>query len=328
MPLFNPGKLKLPTKSLRDRYIIPPFSILDSQVGEWLKKRNEWETILKNRSENVRNITAKSNTPYINKFDYDPGYKGLERNGNISTFDPFLAEILIRWFSREEDTIFDPFAGGHVRGAVAGILNRSYLGVDLNPQQVQANQENWDKICELYDSEDFGTPTWIEDDCLHYMCDINKHKRDYDMVLMCPPYYNLEIYSDNPRDLSNCSSYNDFIRLFREVAYQCYRHLKETTFAVVVVEELRAPDGTFYGFVPDTVRAFEDAGFYYYNELILANRIMSLGVRCPKYFDQSRKVGRHHQNVLVFYKGDPNPKVIESKFGKFTREDIQYDDSI
>ena len=51
--------------------------------------------------------------------------------------------------------------------------------------------------------------------------------------------------------------------------------------------------------------------------MILENRIMSLGVRCPKYFEQSRKVGRHHQNVLVFYKGDPNPKVIEDKFGRF-----------
>ena len=103
---------------------IPPFSILDSQVGEWLKQRNQWEEIIKNRSENVRNITAKSNTPYINKFDYDIGYKGLERNGNISTFDPFLCEILVKWFSREQDVVFDPFAGGHVRGAVSGILGR------------------------------------------------------------------------------------------------------------------------------------------------------------------------------------------------------------
>ena len=71
MPLFTQERVKLPTKSLRERYLVPPFSILDSQVGEWLKKRNEWEYILKNRSANVRNITAKSNTPYINKFDYD-----------------------------------------------------------------------------------------------------------------------------------------------------------------------------------------------------------------------------------------------------------------
>jgi len=325
MPLFTEERLKLPTKSLRERYLVPPFSILDSQVGEWLKKRNEWECILKNRSENVRNITAKSNTPYINKFDYDIGYKGLERNGNISTFDPFLCEILVRWFSRQGDVIFDPFAGGHVRGAVSAILGRGYVGVDLNPIQVQANEENWAKITELYDAEDFEKPFWICDDSLNRI----KHTKKglelaglngiYDMLLTCPPYYNLEIYSDDERDLSAFKTYEQFRDRYSEIIKEAYDILVEDSFAVIVVEEIRDPNGLMYGFVPDTINAFVQAGFKYYNEMILENRIMSLGVRCPKYFEQSRKVGRHHQNVLVFFKG--NPKNIEEKFGKFTKED-------
>lgn len=315
MPLFEQEKLKLPIKSLRERYLVPPFSILDSQVGEWLKKRNEWEHILKNRSENVRNITAKSNTPYINKFDYDPGYKGLERNGSISTFDPFLCEILVRWFSREGDKIFDPFAGGHVRGAVSAILGRSYLGVDLNPVQVAANQENWEKIMELYDGVDFAKPTWVCDDSFNYT---EQNTTKYNMALTCPPYYNLEIYSDDERDISTCKTYEQFLDRYRSIIVGTYNALEDDSFAVIVVEEIRKPDGLFYGFVPDTIKAFVDAGFSYYNEMILENRIMSLGVRCPKYFEQSRKVGRHHQNCLIFFKG--NPKNIESKFGRYTKE--------
>lgn len=319
MPLFQQEKLKLPTTSLRDKYIIPPFSIFDSQVGEWLKKRNEWENIIKNRSDNVRNITAKSNTPYINKFDYDPGYKGLERNGNISTFDPFLCEILVKWFSNEGMTIFDPFAGGHVRGAVSAILNRDYVGIDLNPIQVEANKENWSKICEIYDDTEFGKPIWLNDDSFEYTSRVEQMRNvKYDMLLTCPPYYNLEIYSDNPRDLSNCKDYQKFLAKYRDIIYSSYRILKDDSFAVIVVEEIRDGNGIFYGFVPDTIQAFQYAGFKYYNEMILENRIMSLGVRCPKYFEQSRKVGRHHQNVLVFFKG--NPKNIENKFGKYTKE--------
>lgn len=319
MQLFYQEKLKLQPKTLRDKYMIPPFSILDSQVGEWLKKRNEWEEIIKNRSDNVRNITAKSNTPYINKFDYDPGYKGLERNGNISTFDPFLCEILVKWFSREHDTIFDPFAGGHVRGAVSSILGRDYVGIDLNPMQVKANIENWDKITDIYDNSTFGQPIWINADSWQYTTKLELAKSvKYNMLLTCPPYYNLEVYSDDKRDLSNCKDYQQFLALYRDIIYSSYRLLEDDSFAVVVVEEIRKPSGDFYGFVPDTISAFTYAGFLYYNEMILENRIMSLGVRCPKYFEQSRKVGRHHQNVLVFYKG--NPKNIEQKFGKYTKE--------
>ena len=319
MPLFDQEKLTLPIKSLREKYLVPPFSILDSQVGEWLKHRNQWEEIIKNRSENVRNITAKSNTPYINKFDYDPGYKGLERNGNISTFDPFLCEILVKWFSREGDLIFDPFAGGHVRGAVSAILDRDYVGVDLNPIQVKANIENWNEICKIYDDTEFGNPIWVNADSFEYTSRVEQMKDvKYNMFLTCPPYYNLEIYSDNPNDLSNCKDYNQFLAKFRDIIYSSYRLLEDDSFAVIVVEEIRDNNGIFYGFVPDTIQAFQYAGFKYYNEMILENRIMSLGVRCPKYFEQSRKVGRHHQNVLVFFKG--NPKNIENKFGRYTKE--------
>ena len=320
MPLFQQGKSKLSSKSLRDKYLVPPFSILDSQVGEWLKHRNRWEEIIKNRSDNVRNITAKSNTPYINKFDYDIGYKGLERNGNISTFDPFLCEILVKWFSNDGMTILDPFAGGHVRGAVSAILGRNYFGIDLNPLQVQANQENWEKICDIYDDVEFGVPVWECDDCIMYMKEHYTTVGKYDMLLTCPPYYNLEIYSDKDDDLSNQPTYDEFLRKYRNCIRLTYDMLKDDSFAVIVVEEIRDKNGLFYGFVPDTIKAFTDVGYKYYNEMILENRIMSLGVRCPKYFEQSRKVGRHHQNVLVFFKG--NPKNIEERLGRYTIEDI------
>lgn len=314
MPLFVQEKLKLPVKSLRTRYIVPPFSILDSQVGEWLKKRNEWETIIKNRSDNIRNVVIKKhNTPYLNAMDYDPGYKGLERNGSTSTFDPFLCEILVKWFSLPGDTIYDPFAGGHVRGAVSGILGRNYIGVDINPQQVEFNQAMWNDICERYDSSEFGEVEWI----LGSSCDYQTNEKA-NMVLACPPYYNLEIYTDNPKDISTCETYEQFLLQYQESIQNCYTNLEDASFAVIVVEEIRDKNGIFYGFVPDTIAAFKQCGFKYYNEMILENRIMSLGVRCPKYFEQSRKVGRHHQNVLVFFKG--NPKDIENKFGKFDKQ--------
>lgn len=311
MPLFQMENSNIQTNCLRDRFLVPPFSILDSQVGEWLKKRNEWENIIKNRSDNVRNITVKKhNTPYLNALDYDEGYKGLERNGNISTFDPFLCEILVKWFSRVGDTILDPFAGGHVRGVVSGILGRNYVGVDINPIQVDANIDNWSKIQQEYKNTDFANVNWLCGDS--NSIELNDK---YNLFFSCPPYYNLEVYSDNPNDISTFKTYDEFLSIYSNIIKRGYDLLEDDSFAVFVVEEIRDKNGIFYGFVPDTINAFINAGFKYYNEMILENRIMSLGVRCPKYFEQSRKVGRHHQNVLVFFKG--NPKNIEHKFGKF-----------
>lgn len=313
MPLFQPtGKLKIPTKILRDRYLVPPFSILDTSVNAWLTRRNEWESMINNRSDNIRNVVIKKhNTPYLNAMDYDEGYKGLERNGNTSTFDPFLCEILIKWFSRLGDTIYDPFAGGRVRGAISGILGRDYIGIDINPYQVEANVTQWNSICDKYDSTEFGAVQWVCGDS-----NVTHTDHKCNMMLTCPPYYNLEVYTDDPADISTFKTYEQFRDTYESIIQLGYDTLEDDSFAVFVVEEIRDRGGIFYGFVPDTIRAFEKAGFKYYNEMILENRIMSLGVRCPKYFDQSRKVGRHHQNVLVFFKG--NPKHIQDKFGKFT----------
>ena len=316
MPLFNPtGKLYVPTTILRDKYLVPPFYILDTSVNAWLQRRNLWEQIIKNRSDNIRNVAIKKhNTPYLNAMDYDEGYKGLERNGYTSTFDPFLCEILVKWFSRVGDTVYDPFAGGHVRGAVCAMTGRNYYGIDINPIQIQANDEAWGSIISAYETTDFGVPCWIKGDSTEESyADITAQ---YDMFLTCPPYYNLEVYTDDPNDLSTYKTYDEFLTHYRAAIRRGYNLLKDDCFAVIVVEEIRDKDGILYGFVPDTIAAFTDAGFKYYNEMILENRIMSLGVRCPKYFEQSRKVGRHHQNVLVFFKG--NPKNIEQKFGKFT----------
>jgi hypothetical protein len=310
MQLFEVEKSSIPSKLLKDKYIVPPFSILDAKSGYWMERKKEWENILQDRTDNVRNITAKGNTCYCNNYANEDAYYGLKSKGTISTFDPFLAEILIKWFSNPGMLILDPFAGGIVRGAVAGILGRNYLGYDISNEQVLHNIKNWELLKDKY-SDTTGDVLWVNEDSENMVLNDNQ----FDMLLTCPPYYDLEVYTDEPNDLSNQKTYEDFINKYTHIIQLCYNKLKDNSFAVIVVAEIRDNNGIMHGFVPDTINAFKQAGFQYYNEMILENRIVSLGVRCPKYFDQSRKVGRHHQNVLVFYKGDT--REIENKFGAF-----------
>lgn len=310
MALFEVKNNQPIKQTLREKYIVPPFSILDAKNGEWMHRKQEWEKILQDRTNNVRNTVAKGNTPYCNAYTTDD-YYGLKSVGSISTFDPFLCEILIKWFSNENMNILDPFAGGVVRGAVSTILHRHYDGIDISKEQLAHNNEQWNHIADKYNIDSY--PVYHLGDAEIVLQ--NMQLNYFDMLLTCPPYYNLERYTNEIEDLSNKETYEEFLDKYALIIYKCYNRLKENSFAVIVVEEIRDKNGIMYGFVPDTIRIFQEMGFKYYNEMILENRVVSLKVRCPKYFDQSRKVGRHHQNVLVFYKGDTD--AIQEKFGAF-----------
>jgi hypothetical protein len=59
-------------------------------------------------------------------------------------------------------------------------------------------------------------------------------------------------------------------------------------------------------FVGDTIRAFEDAGAQFYNDIILINSVGTGAMRANTNFVRgARKVVKLHQNILVFCKGDP-----------------------
>lgn len=210
-----------------------------------------------------------------------------------SIFDPVLCEIVYNWFSPDNGIVFDPFAGGSVRGVVAELLGRHYIGIDLSEKQIDANQINADR---------FGVcPAWHCDDSKN--ADLYLPDNSADLVFSCPPYHNLERYSDHPLDLSNMN-YADFSDAYREIIHTACRKLKENRFAVFVVGDIRDSKGAYRDFIGLTKGIFRDAGLYLYNDIILLNVYGTAPLRAGIPFKQSRKMTKVHQNVLVFYKGD------------------------
>lgn len=218
----------------------------------------------------------------------------LEATG-ISIFDPALCEVLYAWFSREGDTVIDPFAGGSVRGIVASVLGRHYTGVDLRDEQVEANRENAAEIL------DDGFPVWHTGDSTYIK---TIAPGEYDFILTCPPYGDLEVYSDDDRDLSNMSD-DDFDKTYVTIMRSTAELLKRDRFAAVVVGNYRDKNGFLRDLCGLTIRAMESGGARYYNEIIYLTPIGSVPVRITKQFNSGRKIGKIHQNVLIFCKGDP-----------------------
>jgi len=421
--------------------------------------------------------------PASSGHDFGEEYTGGDAWGGEGTsiFDPVLCELVYTWFCPPGGLVLDPFAGGSVRGIVAAKLGRGYVGVDLRPEQVAANEHQWaevaragdgvasvkvsaasarlrfhgcdpdyirttchasccrssqrqggclvtvhpseqaaieqlggvveggllqprdgehgcpfqdaDGLCSLHDTEakpfgciaspftlntngtlivrnrykslkcyqkNQGMPAYrafrasidlifgeneaqriidhleagggdmmatplpgaasvlLENDRIKHGANVTVTAPrwvvgdsanisalapgEYDLVFSCPPYGDLEKYSEDPADLSNLD-WAEFLVAYRNIVAQAVGLLKPDRFAVFVVGEFRDKQGNYRGLVPETVRAFEDAGAHLYNEAILVTAVGSLPIRVGKAFCSSRKLGKTHQNVLVFVKG-------------------------
>jgi len=225
---------------------------------------------------------------------------GTEDGGfstGTSIFDPVLCELVYRWFCPGGGQIIDPFAGGSVRGIVAAKLGYAYTGIDLSSRQLEANRIQAATIC-----KDGPTPTWVDGNSLEIEALLEDVRAD--LVFSCPPYADLEIYSDDERDLSTMP-YEEFRSVYTEIIAACVRMLKPNRFACFVVGDIRDKDGFYRGFPWHTVQAFQDAGARLYNEAILVTAVGSLPVRITRQFSGGRKLGKTHQNLFVFCKGDP-----------------------
>ena len=142
------------------------------------------------------------------------------------------------------------------------------------------------------------------------------------MIFPCPPYADLEIYSDDPADISNMP-YDKFLMAYRDIISKTCGLLALDRFAVVVVGDVRDKRGFYRDLISDTKRAFEDCGCLLYDEIIKLDPFGTAGARARRLF-VTRKVVRVHQHVLIFYKGDP--RHIKDVFGEVQIPELNTDD--
>lgn len=146
---------------------------------------------------------------------------------------------------------------------------------------------------------DARRPVWVCGDSMDRLDDAPPA----DLILSCPPYGDLEVYSDDPRDLSNLE-WHTFKAAYGRIVLRSVKTLKPNRFAAFVVGDFRDPKGLYRDFVSSTIEAFRNAGASLYNEGILVQAVGSGSMRATRQFGSGRKLCKMHQNVLVFCKGD------------------------
>lgn len=273
---------------LRDKFIEPPFTRLDSVSGNWQKRKAIWRNIgIKSEVGREAELCLAQG---LNKFDPRESYTGT------SIFDPALCELLYHWFVPDGGLILDPFAGGSVRGIVANYLGYNYTGIELRAEQVDSNREQALNILPVNNQ-----PQWYEGDSDIVLDENWQHK--FDTIFSCPPYMDLEVYSDLENDLSTMTD-EEFTKKYERIILKSCKLLKNDGFAIFVVGDVRDKKTGFYkDFITITKLAFYKAGLKLYNEAIfLENGLNTAAMRADKQFTAGKKLIKVHQNILIFKK--------------------------
>lgn len=197
-------------------------------------------------------------------------------------------------------------------GYVSAYLGNEFTGIELRPEQAQLNNERVAGMSARY----------INDDGQN----VGEHlePESQDLLFSCPPYFDLEKYSDLPNDASNQGTYEEFIEIIRNAFTAAIGCLKQNSFAVICVGDVRdRKTGAYYDFVGDVKQIFKDGGMILYNDIVLIEIGATAAIRAARYME-TRKVVKMHQNVLVFYKG--NPKDIKQNYKKieYASEDLEF----
>jgi len=289
------GEIVIQDPLLRYPFSNEPLTVLDTKAGPWQARKKQW--LAKGIKSEVGRDDDLTFSGAAGKFDFyrvKEGKKKTTEEQGTSIFDPALCELMYRWYCPEGGSILDPFAGGSVRGVVANYLGFKYTGIELRPEQVESNRQQGLDILSVNnqpqyycgDSDVVLSGEWTQ---------------LFDMIFSCPPYADLEVYSDMPGDLSN-KEYDDFLTLYNSIIQKSVKLLRRGGYAIFVVGDIRDKRGFYRDFVSHTKQAFIRAGAGLYNEAIMLQPLGTAMLRAAKIFEAGKKLTKVHENVLIFKK--------------------------
>lgn len=243
------------------------------------------DEIIKRRVTDWRRITGEDgHTGARSELRKDTVYTGTHSIFPI----PLMEYILIR-YAENGGKLLDAFAGGPPRAIATSVMGMEYHGVDVRQEQID---ENHRALREL------DLPN------IHYHLNdartLDFGVGDFDVAVTCPPYFDLEVYSNDPSDISSFPSYAAFNAAMWMSAHAHRPLMKPGAFVCIVIGNFRnKKTGEMIDFRADTVENFMDAGFYFHDEIILSRNFGSAAKRAKNAW-QGKKLVRRHEFLLVF----------------------------
>jgi len=198
---------------------------------------------------------------------------------------PELMKHLIEFFTKGHDRILDPLAGvgGTLIGAAIAEPPRECIGIEINPKWIDI----YSKVVEKCNSqgENLRKYELIQGDCLEVLKTFDD---GYFQFIATDPPYNLhlaktmcngqyknfanrktdyDMQSDDPRDLANLSSYEEYLDAMERTLEQCFRVLESRKYIALIIRDAYQ-DGEYIFTHVDIARRAKAQGFIPKGEII------------------------------------------------------------
>lgn len=263
-----------------------------SQGKDWFSTTTTiWQVdeIIKRRVRDWRRLTGETGHSGARDETFRADHNSIY-TGTHSVFPaPLMEMIIARYAGPVGSHILDAFAGGPPRGLVSSIMGHRYTGFEVRQEQIDENESLLKKL------KLKGT-TYVKSDGRHL--DV---ATVFDCAITCPPYFDLEVYSDQADDISNLGNYSEFNASMWLCANAHFERIKPGGFVCIIVGLFRDSKGELVDFPSDTVANFRDAGFLYWQHIILSKNFASAAVRASNAWKGKKLVPRH-ENLLIFRK--------------------------
>lgn len=187
------------------------------------------------------------------------------------------------------------------------------VGCEMPKVMDQASGDNW----HLWNGDCVEVTKGLPDNSVH-------------QIIYSPPFESLYTFSDDPRDMSNCTDKETFWTHFKFLIKEYYRAMMPGRIVCVHVMQLptsKTRDG-FIGirdFRGEVVRAHQDAGFIFHSEIMIRKDPVSA-------MQRSKSIGLLHKQlvkdstisrmaladyVVVFRKPGDNPEPVSGPFDAY-----------
>ncbi len=217
---------------------------------------------------------------------------------------------LICFFTKQGQTVLDPFVGVGSTLKACAVTGRNGIGIELNRQYVELTKKRLKKELhpEMFSA---GKQTVLLGDARNVLDDLPPSSVDF--VVTSPPYWcilhkedhkakqertdlNLETrYSNDKRDLGNIRSYKEFLDELTGILAKCSTVLRPQKYMAVIVSDFREKK-QFHMFHADLANRLEENSFTLKGIKILYQRHKRI---FPYGYPAAYVPNIHHQYILI-----------------------------